>query len=190
MEAEEVVSKQEVRGVFGRLGKQEEVVKVKEEGEGRKKEQEARVTSTSEEKTHEELRSARASASPGRGTSLFPPLHEPFVNILTLYYTQHVHFFFLNRYPEEARCGRSWICHSKKQVCFEHYISEGARKREADKEDQLWRNRDANNGSQRRHPVETWIWQAGESSSRTGRRSRRQRNADQDSEDCSWRGQV
>jgi len=59
VEAEEVVSKQEARGVFGRLGKQEEVVKVKE--------QEARVTSTSEEKTHEELRSARASASPGRG---------------------------------------------------------------------------------------------------------------------------
>ena len=64
VETEEVVMKQEVRGVFGRLGKQEEV---KEEGEGRRKEQEARVTSTSEEKTHEELRSARASASPGRG---------------------------------------------------------------------------------------------------------------------------
>ena len=64
VEADEV--KQEVRGVFGRLGKQEETVK--EEGEGRiRKEQEARVTSTSEEKTHEELRSARASASPGRG---------------------------------------------------------------------------------------------------------------------------
>ena len=62
VEGEEVVSKQEVRGVFGRLGKQEEVVKVKEEGEGRRKEQEARVTSTSEE-----LRSSRASASPGRG---------------------------------------------------------------------------------------------------------------------------
>ena len=67
MEAEEVVLKQEVRGVFGRLGKQEE------EGEGRRKEQEARVTSTSEEKTHEELRSARASASPGRGITLFSP---------------------------------------------------------------------------------------------------------------------
>jgi len=52
--------KQEVKGVFGRLGKQEEVVvKVKE--------QEPRVTSTSEEKTQEDLRSARASASPGRG---------------------------------------------------------------------------------------------------------------------------
>ena len=61
--------KQEVKGVFGRLGKQEEVVvKVKE--------QEPRVTSTSEEKTQEDLRSARASASPGRGIhlncSLFP----------------------------------------------------------------------------------------------------------------------
>ena len=53
-------NKQEVKGVFGRLGKQEEVVvKVKE--------QEPRVTSTSEEKTQEDLRSARASASPGRG---------------------------------------------------------------------------------------------------------------------------
>ena len=68
VESEEMVVKQEVRGVFGRLGKQEEV---KEEGEGRRKEQEARVTSTSEEKTHEELRSARASASPGRGISFF-----------------------------------------------------------------------------------------------------------------------
>ena len=61
--------KQEVKGVFGRLGKQEEVVvKVKE--------QEPRVTSTSEEKTQDDLRSARASASPGRGIhlncSLFP----------------------------------------------------------------------------------------------------------------------
>ena len=52
--------KQEVKGVFGRLGKQEEVVvKVKE--------QEPRVTSTSEEKTQEDQRSTRASASPGRG---------------------------------------------------------------------------------------------------------------------------
>ena len=58
METDDV--KQEVKGVFGRLGKQEEVVvKVKE--------QEPRVTSTSEEKTQEDLRSARASASPGRG---------------------------------------------------------------------------------------------------------------------------
>jgi len=64
VEAEEAVVKQEVRGVFGRLGKQEEV---KEEVEGRKKEQEPRVTSTSEEKNYEDLRSARASASPGRG---------------------------------------------------------------------------------------------------------------------------
>ena len=73
VEAEEVASKQEVRGVFGRLGKQEEVAKVKE--------QEARVTSTSEEKTHEELRSARASASPGRG--MFPPFAKgPLMDIL------------------------------------------------------------------------------------------------------------
>ena len=51
------------RGNFGRLGKQEEVVvKVKE--------QEPRVTSTSEEKTQEDLRSARASATPGRGINL------------------------------------------------------------------------------------------------------------------------
>ena len=68
MEAEEAVVKQEVRGVFGRLGKQEEV---KEEVEGRKKEQEPRVTSTSEEKNYEDLRSARASASPGRGENIF-----------------------------------------------------------------------------------------------------------------------
>ena len=67
MEAEEAVVKQEVRGVFGRLGKQE----VKEEVEGRKKEQEPRVTSTSEEKNYEDLRSARASASPGRGENIF-----------------------------------------------------------------------------------------------------------------------
>jgi len=52
--------KQEVKGVFGRLGKQEEAV-------AKVKEQEPRVTSTSEEKTQEDLRSARASASPGRG---------------------------------------------------------------------------------------------------------------------------
>ena len=75
VETEEMMPKQEVRGVFGRLGKQEEV---KEEGEGRKKEQEARVTSTSEEKTQEELRSARASASPGRG--IFPA--DPLLTLL------------------------------------------------------------------------------------------------------------
>jgi len=56
--------KQEGRGIFGRLGRQEEgEAKVKDEMRVRVKEQEARVTSTSEEPRDR----ARASASPGRG---------------------------------------------------------------------------------------------------------------------------
>ena len=156
MEAEEVVLKQEVRGVFGRLGKQEE------EGEGRRKEQEARVTSTSEEKTHEELRSARASASPGRGITLFSP---SLVNICLVHNMLICSSY--NRYLEKAGCGGSWFCHSEKQVCLKHYFSEGACERKADKEDQLWRDGDANNGSQRGHSVKTWLWQTIKSSSRT-----------------------
>ena len=68
--------KQEGRSIFGRLGKQEEgEARVKEEVRGRVKEQEARVTSTSEEPRER----ARASASPGRGGPTQPSPSHPLV---------------------------------------------------------------------------------------------------------------